>query len=33
MRDFSLPLTIRSAQYVASGDSSEGHVPRDQKPE
>ena len=32
MRDFSLPLTVRSAQYVA-GDSAEGHVPRDQKPE
>ena len=35
-RLLSLPLTVRSAHYVAGrgrGDSAEGYVPRDQKPE
>ena len=33
MRDFSLPLTIRSTctSPRAAGDSAEGHIPRDQK--
>ena len=30
MRDFSLPVTVRRGPR--SGDSAEGHVPRDQKP-